>query len=195
MFSLPQLIPSPRKGFTLIGLPFFSEEKKRSYKGFTLIELMVAISVVAVLSTIGLMVYTNSQKLARDTRRKDDLRQIKNALVLYYNDVKQYPTATDMLTSNGGGTWIPVLTTNYIDRLPRDPLNTCTGTIGASVNCYQYGYQTISAAAPCPAANQHFILVATLENSADPTANSKMAYTLCNGATFSNPNLYLLSNN
>lgn len=102
-----------------------SKTSLRAKKGFTLIELMVAISVVAILSTIGLMVYTNSQRLARDTKRKDDLRQIKNALVLYYNDVKQYPTATDMITSAGGGTWIPALTTNYIDRLPTDPVNIC----------------------------------------------------------------------
>jgi len=176
-------------------LPFFSTEKKRSRQGFTLIELMIAISVVAILATIGMMVYTNSQKLARDTKRKDDLRQIKNALFLYYNDLKEFPTATDMITSDGGGTWIPELTSDFIDRLPVDPINTCTGTLATSENCYQYGYQTIDAAAPCPAAEQHFILVATLENGSDPTANAQMDYALCDGTTFTNPNLYVIANN
>lgn len=49
-------------------------------KGFTLIELMVAISIVAILATVGLVVFSNTQKQARDSRRTQDIASIANAL-------------------------------------------------------------------------------------------------------------------
>ncbi len=53
-------------------------------KGFTLIELMVAISIIAVLSTIGMVAYSKVQLLGRDARRKQDLRAIAQALEIFY---------------------------------------------------------------------------------------------------------------
>ena len=52
-------------------------------KGFTLIELMIAISVVAILATIGMVMYSSTQATARDAKRKGDLEDIKKALFLY----------------------------------------------------------------------------------------------------------------
>ena len=52
-------------------------------KGFTLIELMIAISIVAVLATIGMVMYSSTQSTARDAKRKGDLEDIKSALFLY----------------------------------------------------------------------------------------------------------------
>lgn len=51
--------------------------------GFTLIELMVAIAIVAVLATIGIVAFGATQKSARDAKRKGDLEDIKKALYLY----------------------------------------------------------------------------------------------------------------
>ncbi len=52
-------------------------------KGFTLIELMVAISIVAILATIGIVAFGATQKSARDAKRKGDLEDIKKAFYLY----------------------------------------------------------------------------------------------------------------
>lgn len=49
-------------------------------KGFTLLELMVAISIVAIMATIGLVVFSNAQKNARDAKRKQDIQSIAKAL-------------------------------------------------------------------------------------------------------------------
>jgi prepilin-type N-terminal cleavage/methylation domain-containing protein len=49
-------------------------------RGFTLIELMVAISIVAILATVGLVVFGNVQKQARDSRRTQDLAAIASAI-------------------------------------------------------------------------------------------------------------------
>lgn len=72
----------------------------KKIKGFTLIELIIAIAVIAVLSTIFISVVdpvSQSQK-TNDARRKSDLAQIQRALEAYYNDVGTYPShSTDPL--------------------------------------------------------------------------------------------------
>jgi prepilin-type N-terminal cleavage/methylation domain-containing protein len=60
---------------------------KKNYKmiGFTLIELLVVIAIIGILASLALVSYTRSQKQARDTRRKSDLRQYQAALENYAN--------------------------------------------------------------------------------------------------------------
>lgn len=70
-------------------------------RGFTLIELIVAITIVAVLSTIGFTVYTQTQKAARDGKRIGDLEEVQKALEQYYSSTGSYPKTTD--TSSGKG--------------------------------------------------------------------------------------------
>jgi len=53
-------------------------------KGFTLVELIVVITIIGILATVGVGSYSNVLKTARDTKRKSDLRDIKTALDLYY---------------------------------------------------------------------------------------------------------------
>lgn len=57
---------------------------KLSPQGFTLIELMVAISIVAILSVIGITAFTAAQKNARDTKRKGDIEAIHKAYEATY---------------------------------------------------------------------------------------------------------------
>src|SRR3989344_4865391 len=49
-------------------------------KGFTLVELMVAISIVAILAVVGLVVYGNVQATARNAQREQSLQAIATAL-------------------------------------------------------------------------------------------------------------------
>lgn len=65
---------------------------------FTLIELLVVISVLGVLVAVLLPNLVGVRARARDSARKNDLRQLKAALRMYYNDFQSYP-ADD---SNGG---------------------------------------------------------------------------------------------
>jgi len=151
-----------------------TSSSKESHQGFTLIELMIAISVVAILSTIGLMLYTNSQKLARDARRKDDLGQIKNALVLYYQDNKKFPDAPSWVMSPGKTTnWLPALNSGYTDKVPFDPINSTTScNMMTDSTCYGYGYYSGDWCYPGVTNNQHYLLTSRLENTNDPQAIS-----------------------
>ena len=64
---------------------------KRFKSGFTLIELLVVITIIGILSSIGLNTFTSSQKKGRDTKRKGHLRQLTDALEAYNNDFGEYP--------------------------------------------------------------------------------------------------------
>lgn len=48
--------------------------------GFTLIELMIVIAIIAILATIGFAVYSGIQSRARDSRREAEVTSIVNAL-------------------------------------------------------------------------------------------------------------------
>ncbi|MBI2314656.1 type II secretion system protein [Candidatus Daviesbacteria bacterium] len=52
----------------------------KTSSGFTLIELMVVITIIAFLSVIGIVSFTNAQKQARDGRRRADVESIATAL-------------------------------------------------------------------------------------------------------------------
>lgn len=82
----------------------------RSSRGFTLIELMVVMSIIVVLATVALVQYRQSVTFARETVLKDDLFKMRDAIDQYYADKNQYPTTLDDLVSNG-----------YLRALPKDP--------------------------------------------------------------------------
>jgi prepilin-type N-terminal cleavage/methylation domain-containing protein len=54
--------------------------KKRKTLGFTLIELMVVITIIAILATMGINTFVTAQKKARDSKRMSDARQIMSGI-------------------------------------------------------------------------------------------------------------------
>ncbi len=65
-------------------------------KGFTLIEILVVISIIGILSALALVSFSSARLRSRDARRLSDLRQISTALELYNNDQGIYPTANNI---------------------------------------------------------------------------------------------------
>ena len=83
-------------------------------KGFTLIELMVAISIVAILAVIGYTLLTTAQANARDTKRKQDIDAISSALEIKFNgNAGTYPAVDDTMFADGKRPKDPVTLLDY----------------------------------------------------------------------------------
>ena len=97
--------------------------------GFTLLELLVVISIIGVLVVMGTFSYSTAQKKARDAERKGDLRGIGQALEQYYSVCGNvYPALSGNLTGSINCS-SPAI--NIMPTIPLDPKTTpyvCSGT-------------------------------------------------------------------
>ena len=95
-------------------------------KGFTLVELLVSISILAILTLITLMAFSSVQKNSRDGKRKSDLSVIQSALEQYHADQGYYPTAdiVSALLVSGNALTSPSGNKTYVSKISKDPLNT-----------------------------------------------------------------------
>lgn len=59
--------------------------------GFTMIELLVVSTIIIVITAIGLVSYTQVNRNARNGKRRADLENVRQALVLYRTDNGSYP--------------------------------------------------------------------------------------------------------
>lgn len=112
-------------------------------RGFTLVELIVVITMLALMSTFLLVLLNVSTQLnkARDAQRREDLQQIRNALDVYYNDNNCYPPQAGF-SGKGlpfGSEWASG-TNVYMQKVPQDPDYSSTG--------WSYIYQTDSSSCP-----------------------------------------------
>jgi general secretion pathway protein G len=68
--------------------------QKINQKGFTLIELMVVIAVIALLSSVALIAFQSARAKSRNAKRLSDMTQMNTALGLFHASNKGYPTST-----------------------------------------------------------------------------------------------------
>ena len=92
-------------------------EDRRTRSGFTLIELMVVMSLIVILASIGLTLYTNSVIRAKESVLKEDLFRMRDAIDQYYADKGKYPATLDALVSE-----------KYLRSIPTDPFTNSADT-------------------------------------------------------------------
>lgn len=129
-------------------------------RAFTMVELLVVITIVALLSAIALFSIGNVRSSARDDRRRADLAAMSSSFEKYRADCGQYPpqSAYDNVavgaSLNGSGVRAACGSNDvYLQRMPGDPANPGT----------KYAYTN-----PSPLT---YVLCAALESPPSPAHN------------------------
>ena len=100
--------------------------------GFTLFELLVSISIIAILTALAIISYSSAQKKARDTRRQEDIQMIAKAAEQYYSQMAySYPQGTTVANWTAGGTAL-------LNVFPVDPKNVAPYIYNYTTNAPSY---------------------------------------------------------
>ena len=81
-----------------------------NHRGFTLMELLIVITLIVVLAGIGLSTYTTSVTRAKEAVLLENLVRMRDVIDQYYADKGTYPPDLSALVSDG-----------YMRQIPRDP--------------------------------------------------------------------------
>ncbi len=110
--------------------------------GFTLLELIIVMAIIATLAAVAIPAYTRNVLSAREAVLKEDLRTMRTAIGAYTVDKQQAPQTLDDLVTAG-----------YIHDVPKDPItgrtdwNTEQSDTLASIDQTQSGIDDVHSAA------------------------------------------------
>lgn len=91
--------------------------RKHEEKGFTLIELIIVITLIGILVGLGLPQFKNATKRTRETALKENLFTIRKLINQYLIDKGKYPQSLQTLVEE-----------EYLFRIPVDPMTKSTDT-------------------------------------------------------------------
>ena len=80
-------------------------------RGFTMIELLIVMTLVVILASIGMVQYRNSITRAKEAALKENLYRMRDAMDQFYADKNKWPADLAELVSEG-----------YIREVPKDPI-------------------------------------------------------------------------
>lgn len=76
---------------------------RKNFKGFTLVELLVAMAIFAVLVALAIGGVTLAQRAARDAQRRDALKTINLNIADLYGSTSDFPETTGGIISSSNG--------------------------------------------------------------------------------------------
>jgi general secretion pathway protein G len=85
--------------------------RRSAVAGFTMIELLIIMTLVVILASLGMVQYRNSVRRAEEAALKENLFRLRDAIDQFYADKTKYPADLAELVSEG-----------YIREVPSDPL-------------------------------------------------------------------------
>lgn len=103
----------------------------KSKSGFTIVELLIVIVIIAILATLVIISYNGIQQRARDAKRINDIKSVAKAVEAYYAINGTYPSTGGLgfgsalgdanCTDAGTHTanWVPNVTPGFMSALPQ----------------------------------------------------------------------------
>ena len=85
--------------------------------GFTLVELMIVMAIIAILATIAIPIYVRTLQRAKEATLKEDLHTMRTAIDSYTVDKEKGPDSLDDLVQAG-----------YLKSIPVDPITSSSET-------------------------------------------------------------------
>ncbi|MEI8061897.1 MAG: type II secretion system protein [bacterium] len=153
-----------------------NRNKIKNEKGFTLIELLVVIAIIALLSVIVLASLQSARIKARDTKRIQDVNQIRTAISLYQSNNNGNPPGSPGVTGwsiplykgLGGAcdTLYNTIIPKYISVAPNDPLSpTLSSCAWDGGYHYYYGiYKLVGTTLTTVTSNSEYVICTRLED-------------------------------
>jgi general secretion pathway protein G len=89
--------------------------RARGAEGWTLIEMLVVLSLIMILASLALTQYRNSIQTAKEATLRANLYHMREAIDQYYADKGRYPDSLDTLVSE-----------RYLRAIPKDPITDTT---------------------------------------------------------------------
>ena len=80
-------------------------------KGFTIIELLIVMTLIVILSGMGMVQYRNSVRRTQEAVLKENLFRMRDAMDQFYADKNKWPGDLSELVSEG-----------YLREIPEDPI-------------------------------------------------------------------------
>ena len=90
---------------------------RSSVRGFTMIEMLIVMTLIIILASVGMVQYRNSVRRTQEAVLKENLFRLRDAIDQFYADKTKYPAGLEDLVSE-----------NYIREVPKDPITNSKDT-------------------------------------------------------------------
>jgi general secretion pathway protein G len=94
-----------------------TDHRLRAERGFTLLELLVVMTIIGILAAIAVPALKNSPQRAREATLKEDLFAMRSVIDQYHGDKGNYPADLATLVTDG-----------YLRKIPVDPMTKSADT-------------------------------------------------------------------
>ena len=127
---------------------------KNARRGFSLVELLVVVTIIAILSVTAFVALGGQTVRARDSKRQQDLTIIQSSLEHYFLEFSRSPASLTQGEATVAAGWL--IPKRFLSRIPEDPNSTVSEPL-------PYLYNLAAGA-------QSYEIAATLEKTGIPSA-------------------------